>query len=94
MSGLLVRLVAGEAHSPELFPVIRGFFNALATVPEDAHEAAEVLAALRTLAALGLDAGKMPNEASAFAPELLAMIMKDRTSYVARINHGIAASGL
>ena len=94
VSGLLVRLVAGEAHDPELFPIIRGFFEALVTLPEDAHEAAEMLAALRALAALGLDTGLIQGEPSAFAPALLASVETERTDYVARINRGIIASGL
>lgn len=92
--GLLLRLVAGEAQDAALFPVIRGFFETLAELPEDAHEAAEVLAALRVLAALGLDAGELPGEASAFTPPLLAAVALDRPRYIARINHDIAASGL
>lgn len=94
VSGLLVRLVAGEAHDSELFPIIRGFFEALVTLPEDVHESAEMLAALRALAVLGLDAGEIKGELSVFAPALLASVEVDRTSYVARINRGIAASGL
>lgn len=94
VSGLLLRLVAGETHDPALFPIIRGFFGALAALPEDAHEAVEVLAALRVLAALGFDAGEIPGGASPFAPEPLAAIMKNRASYITRINHGIDVSGL
>jgi len=103
VSGLFLRLVAGEVPDPALFPIIRGFFDALAALPEDAHEAAEVLAALRILAALGFDAGEIPGSrtgtsegtpVSLFAPELLAEITKNRTSYITRINHGITSSGL
>jgi len=94
VSGLLLRLVAGEAHDAALFPVMRGFFETLSELPEGAHEAAEVLAALRVLAALGLDAGEIPGEASAFTAPLLATVTLERPSYIARINHGIAASGL
>ncbi len=100
VSGLLLRLVAGEVHDPKLFLIVRGFFEALAPLPfgspdaGDAHEAAEVLAALRVLAALGLDAGEIPGEVSEFTPSLLADIREARTNYIARINRGIAASGL
>ncbi len=94
VSGLLTRLVAGEVPEQALFPIIKGFFDALVTLPEDAHEAAEMLAALRALAALGLDAGKIHGESSAFAPALLASVEAERTEYVARINRGIIASGL
>jgi DNA repair protein RecO (recombination protein O) len=94
VSGLLLRLVAGEVHDPELFPIMRNFFEALSTLPEDAHETTEVLAALHLLAELGLDAGKIPGEPSEFSPALLALIQKERSNYIARINHGITASGL
>lgn len=94
VSGLLIRLVAGEAPEPELFPIIRGFFDALVMLPEDAHEAAEMLVALRMLAALGLDAGSIQGAPAAFAPALLASVETERTEYVARINRGITASGL
>ncbi|MFM2330619.1 MAG: hypothetical protein RLZZ26_126 [Candidatus Parcubacteria bacterium] len=91
---LLLRLVAGETQDRELFPVVLDFFYALATLPEDVHESAEVLAALRLLAALGLDAGDIPSIGPAFAPESLATISKNRATYIARINRGITASGL
>jgi DNA repair protein RecO (recombination protein O) len=94
VTGLLLRLVAGEEHDSTLFPVITGFFGALTELPDEMHEAAEVLAALRVLAALGLDAGEIPGEASIFTQPLLATIAEKRTSYIARINHGISASGL
>lgn len=94
VSGLLLRLVAGEAHNPELFPIVTSLFEALSTLPEGEHEAAEVLAVLRILAALGLDAGEIPGEGPEFTPSVLALIMKGRTDYIARINHGIASSGL
>jgi DNA repair protein RecO (recombination protein O) len=91
---LLLRLVAGETHDPELYPIIKEFFDALATLPEDTHDSIEVLAALRMLSALGLDAGDIPNGAPALAPELLVLVAKNRTQYITRINEGITASGL
>ncbi|MHB8660844.1 MAG: DNA repair protein RecO [Minisyncoccota bacterium] len=94
VSGLLLRLVAGEAQDPEIFSIVSGFFAALAELPEDAQEAAEALAVLRMLGVLGLDAEKIPGNASEFTPHLLAKIQAERTDYVARINRGIAASGL
>lgn len=94
VSGLLLRLVTGEAHDPALFPIMNGFFEALAVFPEDTHEAVEMLAALRVLAALGLDAGEIPGEMSEFTPPVLSAVMEGRSHYIARINHGIAASGL
>ncbi len=91
---LLLRLVAGEVHDSLLFPIVGGLFKALSELPEDTHEAAEVLAALRIIAALGLDGGDIPGRASLFTPSLLKEAVLNRASYIARINHGIAASGL
>lgn len=91
---LLLRLVTGEIPDPALFSIVSAFFNALAVLPEDAHDVAEVLAALRILAALGLDAGEIPRGVSAFAPEVLDAVARGRAHYIARINHGIAISGL
>lgn len=94
ISGLLLRLVPGEAPDPPLFPIMSGFLEALSTLPEEMHEAAEVLAALRILAALGLDGGEIPGELSVFTESSLANISQNRVNYIARINNGIAASGL
>ena len=91
---LLLRLVAGEARDRKLFPIVKGFFNALAALPQDAHESAEVLAALRMLSALGLDAGTIPGEPSVFTQPLLIEVLKNKTKYISRINHGLNASGL
>lgn len=94
VSGLLLRLVAGESQEAELFPIMRGFLEALATLPESEDESLEALAALRVLAALGLDAGEIPGGASDFTLSILADIKKERATYVSRINRGIEASGL
>lgn len=94
VTGLLLRLVAGEASDTTLFPIVAGFFEALAQRSDDAHEAVEILAALRLLKALGLDAGNIPGGASAFTPSVLAEIEAGRMSYIARINHGLNVSGL
>lgn len=94
ISGLLLRLVAGEANDQKLFTIIKEFFDALVTINSGLHEAAEIMAALRILNALGLYAGEIPGGEPAFAPELLAEILEKRTSYIARINNGLNASGL
>lgn len=91
---LLLRLVTGESNDQKMFSVVRDFFEALVSLPTGMHESAEILAALRILAVLGLDVGDISNEETAFAPELLAEIARNRTSYISRINHGIDASGL
>lgn len=91
---LLLRLVAGEAHDSALFPVVKGFFEAMATLPDDMHEAAEILAAIRILSALGFDDGELFGAPSDFTQSLLSDIQKNRTRYIARINRDIEASGL
>lgn len=94
MSGLLVRLVAGETHDQRLFLITVRFFGALETLPEDARDVAEILAVLRILAVLGFDAGSIPGGGEVFSSEALAEVAKGRVDYVARINRGIVASGL
>ena len=94
VSGLLLRLVAGEAPDSELFPLMKEYLEALATLPEEMHEASEVLVVLRLLEALGLDTGESSDVPATFAPAFLTHIAKDRAAYIARINTGIAASGL
>jgi recombinational DNA repair protein (RecF pathway) len=94
VGGLLLRLVADEADDHKLFLILKGFFNALTVLPEENHEAAEVLAAIRSLAALGLDQGGIPGEMATFTEPLLDDVLKERTKYIARINHGITVSGL
>ncbi len=91
---LLLRLVAGEVSDQKLFPIIRGFFDALSTLKDEMHEASEILTALRILAVLGFDDGGIRGIPSDFTQPLLAEILKNRISYIARINNGINASGL
>ncbi len=94
VSGLLLRLVAGEAQDAAIFSTMRGFLESLETLPEGLYDAAEVLVVLRALAALGLDTGEIPGGVSEFSPALLASVAQNRKAYVARINTGISASGL
>lgn len=94
VSGLLGRLVVGETHDAMLFSTMSGLLKALAELPEDTHEAAELLSVLRMLAVLGLDAGDIPGEAHVFDARVLDAVMERRSDFVTRINHGIAASGL
>ena len=94
VSGLLLRLVAGEVAESELFPIMRGYLEALSTLPDHMHEASEVLVVLRILGALGLDTDEAPGAVLTFTPDLLSRIGDNRLAYVARINTGIAASGL
>ena len=94
LSGLLLRLVTGETRNLSLFLIARGFLKALSELDEDAHEAVEILTALRILAVLGLDAGDIPGRPSDFSPTVVSLISADRASYISRINRGIEASGL
>lgn len=94
ISSLLMRLVASETNDKKIFPIVKEFFNALTVVKSELHEAAEILAALRILSALGLYEREVSGRESSFAPEFLAEILKERTSYIARVNNGILASGL
>ena len=55
-------------------------------------DAAEILAALRILSVLGLDAGEIPGQE--FTSVVLAEIKKGRPGFIARINNGLTASGL
>ena len=91
---LVLRLVAGEAGDRSLLPILQSFLTALSSLPRDQQDAAEVLAALRVLAALGLDAGELPDAPASFTAPILAQVAGERSRYVARINRGIAASGL
>lgn len=91
---LLLRLVAGEAPEAELYPLLRGYFEALATLPEESHDAAEIRAALALLAALGFDAGERLAPGELFGPEELARVQGARGAYIARVNQDLAASGL
>lgn len=92
--GLLLRLVPGEAQDTELFTLVRGFFSALTEHPIELHEAVEILAVLRMLSILGLDTGAIPGTLDEYPSELLGDIGRVRAHYVARVNEGIAASGL
>jgi len=89
---LILRMVHGESPEPALFTTFTGFVASLAEAPETLHDSAECLAALRILAALGLDAGELPPEG--FTLEALALIAGNRSAYIARVNRGIEASGL
>ena len=92
--GLVLRLVGGDAPDYELYVVVRGFLEGLSVRAEDAHDSLEILAALYVLATLGLDTGTSPREEGLFSDEEVDSVAADRAARVARINAGIAASGL
>lgn len=90
--GLLLRLAPIDSAEPTLFPLVEEFFAALLSAPQEAYRAIECLAALRLLASLGLLAGELPPDG--YAAETLALVEQNRRAYVARVNHGLEASGL
>lgn len=94
ITGLALRLVAGEVHDQRVYSLLTSYFSALSDIAEDQYESAESLAALRILAILGLDAGDIPGEITMFSPDVLEKIADNQTEYAARISHGIEASGL
>jgi recombinational DNA repair protein (RecF pathway) len=94
VAALLMRLVGGESPDAALYDIYAAFLAALASVPEAAYGAAECLAALRILAALGLDAGALPEGSETFSLEALRGVERQRAAFVARVNRGIKASGL
>lgn len=88
IAGLMLRLVHGEVNEPALFARFSSFIAVLPDMPEDIQDAHECVAALGILAALGLDAGVLPETPTqALTPDV-------RHDLVRRINAGITASGL
>lgn len=94
VTGLLLRLVAGETPDPALFPLMKEFLLALATRAEHDHDALEILIALYILVVLGLDPSPLPTPETAFTETQIATVQNARKDYIARINRGITASGL
>lgn len=96
VTGLLLRLSPGEASEAALYPVVTGFFEALGSGARESHEGAELVAASGILAALGFDRSGAESDqaAPAFSARDLARVFAEREHYIARINRGIAASGL
>jgi len=88
IAGLMLRLVHGETNDPSLFMLYESFLAGLPGAGDEAQDAAECFAALRLLAALGLDAGPLPDT------DAEALSAEERRALVTRINRGIAASGL
>lgn len=95
VTGLMLRLMPGDAIDPTLYSIISDLFTTLRDESKELHDAAECLAALRILRVLGLDAGDLPqyNEGQ-LRSDTLRAVDSSRHVFIARINHGIAASGL
>jgi DNA repair protein RecO len=91
---LLLRLSADETNDRKLFLIINGFFSAISSLPSDLQEAAEILTALRILSTLGFDDKGLSEGPSDFTRLILTKVLKNRSGYISRINHGIDMSGL
>lgn len=94
IAGLILRLVKGESRDDELYALMKDLLEALATVEPEAQEAAEAIAALLVLRALGLDEGEVSSEEDRFGAGALAWANEHRRDLIVRINRGIGASGL
>ena len=91
---LLLRLMQGESSDHAPFFILKGFLEALPSLPDAEADAAECLAALRLLQTLGLDAGDLPGDDYDFSADVLQAIEVGKRTYVTRVNRGIEASGL
>lgn len=91
---LILRLVHGEMRDPALYDAFTAYLRALPTLSEADADAAECVAVLSILRALGLDAGNIPGKQLPYGKKALKEVTDSRRSYILRINHGIAASGL
>lgn len=92
VASLLLRLVHGEAADPGLYTQFMAFVQALGELTPEDQDAAESLIALRLLHTLGVVSGTLPVEG--YGAEAIAFAKEGRTDLIARINKGIAASGL
>ncbi len=91
---LLIRLMPGDIIDQTFYGIIHNLFIALRDEPEEMYDAAECLAALHILHALGLDAGDIPQYNEQDNSNALRTIKNSRKAFVTRINRGIIASGL
>jgi hypothetical protein len=91
------QFVRGEGSDPYLFSALFDFFRALSGMGMEDMPAAECVAILRLLAALGYigeDPRMAPFLKISYAPALLADAKASRKYLVQFINEGIAVSGL
>ncbi len=94
IGALALRLIPGEAPDRALLPIALAYFGALAGGRPEERDAAEILAALYVLASLGFEQGAPAAPDELFASRALAQVAQSRAAYVARVNRGLAASGL
>lgn len=88
------RLIRGEHEDTELFCILDGFLRALPERSSEDQDALETLAVVRLLHALGLDAGDIYGGMGDFSDKAIEEAKLARVPLIARINRGIAASGL
>jgi recombinational DNA repair protein (RecF pathway) len=98
ITGLLLRLSPAEQPEHAPFALVTAFLAALCEEEATFHESAELAAAATLLAALGFDTEPAVDSGTPggqlFSREHLAQVEHARDHYIARINRGIAASGL
>jgi recombinational DNA repair protein (RecF pathway) len=92
IASLILRLVHGESADRSLWNAFSEFLVALQALPQELGEPAEMLAALRIVRSLGLDAGDLENDT--YAPAALMQLSAIRHDIIMRINRGLSASGL
>ncbi|MES2225415.1 MAG: recombination protein O N-terminal domain-containing protein [Patescibacteria group bacterium] len=91
---LAQQLVRGEHRDADLFTILTSFVTSLPALSEEEADAAELLAALRLLHVLGLDAGDTYGALDDYSPTRLQEANDVRAHLITRINHGISNSGL
>lgn len=92
VSGLLQRILAREDADERIFECFHEFLQALTTLKEEEQNAAETLVVLRILSILGFDAGDPIPEG--YGPDARAYVDAHHKQLIARVNKGIAATGL
>ena len=92
VANLLLRLVHGEADDSAVHQEFMAFMEAVPHLSSEAAEAAESLVVLRLLRELGFDAGEQPPEG--YDSPALEYVPTRHIELIARINRGIAASGI
>ncbi len=97
VSRLLLRLVLGAEHTPELYKTVKQGFETLAHTEQDA-DAVECVLVLRILAHLGylpeLPALSPFVETDAYSPELAQQALASRKLLIKLINDSLQATGL
>lgn len=98
VSRLLLRLIQGEEHIPEIFATVTEGFRTLARVEDSEAEAVECVLVLRILAHLGYlpqtaELAPFINE-DFFSLELSSLVKKSRNTLIRTINESLNATGL